>query len=51
LAAMALPKDKAELLTELLEQHLRTQEARAAGVDDPDVIDAEAEEVTNKAGE
>jgi len=50
LLAMLLPKDKAELLTDLIEQHLRTQEARAAGTgEDPETYDTTAEEVDDKA--
>lgn len=49
LIAMALPKDKAALVTELLEQHLRTQEARASGAD-PDAIDVPGEDVGNTEG-
>ena len=46
LAAMFLPKDKAELLTEVLEQHMKTQEARAnAQGENRDTYDTTAEEV------
>jgi hypothetical protein len=46
LAAMFLPKDKAELLTELLEQHLKTQEARASAAgQEKETFDTTAEEV------
>ncbi len=46
LAAMFLPTDKAQILTELLEQHMKTQEARAnAAGDEKDTYDTTAEEV------
>jgi hypothetical protein len=47
LAAMFLPKDKAEMLTEVLEQHMKTQEARANASqgDAKDTYETTAEEV------
>lgn len=46
LAAMFLPTDKAQILTELLEQHMKTQEARAnAAGDEKDTFETTAEEV------
>jgi len=45
LAAMFLPTDKAKLLTDLLEQHLKTQEARASGEPEKETFNTTAEEV------
>jgi len=47
LIAMALPKDKAELLTDLLEEHLRSRSGQSSDQDDDDkeTFDTTAEEV------
>jgi hypothetical protein len=45
--AMFLPKEKAQMLSDLMEQHLKTRQAEASGDEGPDVVDAFGEEKTD----